>query len=54
MPGLKEPIRIHEGWIEGETGWRRIATAEEEAMVAALEARSAPEPGTGGGPDGQA
>lgn len=36
LPGLRERIRIRDGYIQGETGWGRVATDEEEAMFAAL------------------
>jgi hypothetical protein len=36
IPGLLERIRIMGGYIQGETGWARVATDEEEAMFAAL------------------
>lgn len=36
LPGLREPIRVRDGYIEGASGWCRVATDEEEAMFAAL------------------
>lgn len=37
IPGLRETIRVREdGRIEGDSGWSRIATDEEEAMYVAI------------------
>ena len=47
LPGLREWIRVQDGKIQGETGWSRWATVEEEAMFRALTARSA-RPSSGG------
>ncbi len=34
LPGLRDLIRVRDGYIQGETGWCRVATDEEEAMFA--------------------
>lgn len=36
IPGLRDRIRVRDGWIDAEDGWRRVANEEEEAIYAVL------------------